>query len=105
MSIITSFYQQLYNDDEEPVAVARTDDLIPEIIISEIECVIKNMKNCKSPGEDGLTAEMFKYGGNDLIQAMKILFNKIQYFKKRCYQKHGSIPTFLLFTKVVTYLI
>ena len=43
----------------------------------EIRKELKHMKNGKSPGEDGLTAELYKEGGEELIKSIIVLFNKV----------------------------
>jgi len=39
-----------------------------EPTLEEIDLQIKNLKNNKSPGEDGFQAELFKKEGEDVIQ-------------------------------------
>jgi len=43
----------------------------------EISTVIKGLKNNKSPGEDRLGAELYKYGGEELINKIGKLIRKI----------------------------
>lgn len=44
---------------------------------NEIREIVKNLKINKSPGSDNITAEMFKYGGERLIEQMEKLLRKI----------------------------
>ena len=48
-----------------------------EISMSEIISAIKNMKNDKSPGLDGIPAEIFKALDEDIVNSLLILFRKI----------------------------
>lgn len=45
-------------------------DLGPEPTKLEIENIIKHMKNNAAPGTDGLPAELFKYGTEELVDAL-----------------------------------
>ncbi|XP_030746034.1 uncharacterized protein LOC115874876 [Sitophilus oryzae] len=52
-------------------------ELQPEISKSEIKRALKKIKNNKSPGKDGITTEMLKYGGKAVVNTLYILLNKI----------------------------
>jgi len=41
----------------------------------EVDNVLRGMKNGKTPGEDGLTAEMFKWGGENMKEELANLFS------------------------------
>ena len=43
-------------------------DEIPTL--QEVQRCIKTLKNNKSPGTDGIPAEVFRYGGNELLEAL-----------------------------------
>ena len=43
-------------------------DVLPSM--EEIEECVRSLKNRKSPGGDGLPAEIYKYGGNDLLRKL-----------------------------------
>ena len=51
--------------------------MIPEPTIIEIQTAIKSLKNNKSPAEDGIPAELFKYGGDIIEQRLLKLFKII----------------------------
>ena len=36
--------------------------------VAEVNKAIKQMSNGKAPGQDGIPAEVYKYGGNTLVQ-------------------------------------
>ena len=72
------FYENLYHDT--PVATYIDDaneDEIPPILRIEVETAINNMKNSKSPGLDNIHTEYLKAGGDPLIDALLMLFNRI----------------------------
>ena len=47
------------------------------ILKSEVEDVIKELKNYKSPGADNICAELIKNGGEDTVKLLQLLCNKI----------------------------
>jgi len=47
----------------------------------KVDKVLRGMKNGKSPGEDGLTAEMFKWEGENMKEELAKLFS--MYLRKR----------------------
>ena len=42
--------------------------------VAEVKKAIKHMSNGKAPGQDGIPAEVYKYGGNTLVQKLTKLF-------------------------------
>ena len=92
------YYQDLYKDelkiDEVPINELigenlhklnkeESDNLEGEITHEELANALKNMKNSKSPGSDGFTAEFFKFFWVDLG---KFILKSVNY---AC--KHGSL--------------
>ena len=82
---VQSFYQNLYKSKEDEICdidladlfensdihIPKLDrqisnDLEREITEAELLSTLKNMKNNKSPGSDGYTAEFFKFFWKDL---------------------------------------
>jgi len=70
--------QELLNQDN-PVDQSIADQLPQLPIISELDTIpsieeisaaANNLKNNKAPGPDGIPAEIFKYGGNLLLQRL-----------------------------------
>ena len=73
------FYEQLYFDDSPNTEIDdSTEDPIPEILKSEIVHAINHLKTGKSPGLDNIYSEYFKAGGEPLVDALHLLFNKIR---------------------------
>jgi len=62
--------EELGNEDSE-----ENDVDVPDIMKEEVEKVLRGMKNGKSPGEDGLNAEMFKWGGEKIKEKLAKLFS------------------------------
>ena len=60
-------------DDEDEEETAEVDHITEEEVMKEL----KKMKNGKSPGLDGLTAELLKEGGEVLLKEITELFNKV----------------------------
>lgn len=57
---------------------------MPDVTPDEVRAALKDTKNGKSPGEDGIPIEALKLGGDELVGAIAELFNK-------CLEK-GKIP-------------
>ena len=60
------------NDIEE-------EDSLPTI---EVEMAVHKLKNYKAPGMDKIPAELFKYGGNELVKHLHIIIKEIWIKKK-----------------------
>jgi hypothetical protein len=50
---------------------------VPEVTREEVKEAITFMRNNRAPGEDGLSAELFKYGGEELINSMYTLIRSV----------------------------
>jgi Reverse transcriptase (RNA-dependent DNA polymerase)/Endonuclease-reverse transcriptase/Domain of unknown function (DUF6451) len=52
------------------------DEGAPDILYSEVQTAIRALKKNKSPGSDGITAEMLQAGGDPLTRQIHMLCNK-----------------------------
>lgn len=79
---IETFYTTLYSSTvKNPMKRTRKilnvgSEELPDITNEEIKKALKQMKNGKCPGEDRITTEMLKFGGNILEGYIKKLFNQ-----------------------------
>ena len=92
ISMVTEFYKNLYTtkginektirENLENIDVTLTteeaDSLNGVITEGEIKVAIKSLKNDKSPGTDGLTAEWYKTFADQIIPVLFLVLNMIQ---------------------------
>ena len=78
------YTEELFDDDRQPFEVEVTDQLIP-IQRSEVEAAIKQMKDGKAIGEDGVAVEMVEAVGQWGSEVVTRLANKMY--------DTGQIPT------------
>ncbi|CAF5083158.1 unnamed protein product, partial [Rotaria magnacalcarata] len=80
----TQYCSSLYKDPgggngmiKELVYIAPPEDEVPQdILYSEVQTAINSLKTNKSPGSDGITAEMLQAGGEPLSRQIHKLCNK-----------------------------
>jgi hypothetical protein len=75
---VEEFYTSLFSSKK---TIPLDDDYreeadIPQILISEMQTVVKTLKADKAPCPDGITNEALKSGGYELWQIMTNLFNE-----------------------------
>ena len=64
--------------DDQRGNIPKFDQLeCPEILVKEVENAIKSMKNCKAPGDDGVTSEMLQALDQLGVTRVAELCNKI----------------------------
>ncbi|CAG9840644.1 unnamed protein product [Diabrotica balteata] len=108
IQITQEYYKNLYNTKQKPtqeilkqlqIKIKNVNsDLQPEISKNEIRRALKEMKNNKSPGKDGVTVEMLKHGGKTTREVLYILMNKIL-MTKQIPNSWNEAITLLLFKK------
>ena len=84
---IEKFYGQLYTATQQPASSLAPDprakltrhytEDIPDVSLYEIRMALKQLKNNKAPGEDGITAELLKAGGTPVLKTLQRLFNAV----------------------------
>lgn len=79
----SQYFQQLYNQESETNddAIRPLDSVPPEIISDppskdEIRAALTHMKN-KAPGNDDITGEMLKAGGEETVEMLSRLLNQV----------------------------
>jgi len=86
--------EELGNVDPEEIDVE-----VPDVMKEEVDKVLRGMKNGKSPGEDGLTAEMFKWGSERMKGELVKLFS-ICLRKREIPRSWNNAIIILLYKKV-----
>lgn len=84
LNIAKEFYEDLFSSvrpnpttttEERPIIRNVGSEDMPDITVEEVRAAVAEMKNKKSPGEDGVPVEAIKLGGDSLLSATTALFN------------------------------
>ncbi|EYC11015.1 hypothetical protein Y032_0053g2428 [Ancylostoma ceylanicum] len=77
IKLVTQFYEELYASTVSvayhPIPVK---DECPPFLEDEVNAALKTMKVGRTPGLDGVTAEMLKWGNTSLVPLITELFNQ-----------------------------
>jgi hypothetical protein len=76
-----NYFSQLLNvhnvSDVRQIEVHTAETLVPGPIRLEVELAILKLKNCKSPGNDQILAELIQAGGEILLSVIHRLINSV----------------------------
>ena len=86
LKVCAQFYQELYssqtNNSNNTNDVSPDNSEAPPFIEREVEETLKKMKQNKAPGNDQLTCDIIKLGGNETLTQITKIFNTILKNKK-----------------------
>jgi len=74
------YYDKLLNTEEPRELIKKGNKEISEVeelTIKDVKNAIRNLKNNKMAGTDGIHSELIKYGGNKLLNRMYELVSQI----------------------------
>ena len=77
---MSDHYEKQFNretDEEIPKWKGEPRPLEKQISRQEIVEAVKKLKNNKATGPDEIQGELYKYGGDELVNMLQILFNKM----------------------------
>ena len=83
---VEKFYGQLYKSLQPAPCLAKDPrakltrhhkEDIPDVSLYEIGITLKQLKNNKAPGDDGITAELLRAGGKPVLKVLQKLFNSV----------------------------
>ena len=81
LEICADFYQELYGSTKKQpkdhIDISSRKSDIPPILQREVEEAVNSMKDNKAPGNDEITSDIIKQGGEETITQLLKLFNQI----------------------------
>ena len=76
-----TIYKNLYHSEdslvEQQTLNNNKEDNMPDILPDEVDRAIKQMKKSKSPGDDGISIDIFKIFRDEIIRALAQLFQNV----------------------------
>ena len=76
IKVVEDFYKDLYCGDELTEEVNNEIGEFTAITVGEIKTALKSMKRGKAAGDDGVSVDILKAGGDILVMKLANLFNK-----------------------------
>ena len=80
--VFAAFYENLYKSEEDagfPIECEEVPFEIEPVTFAELEKALRQLKNKRTGGDDGLVAEMLKTGHADLLTAIAAHFTDVLY--------------------------
>lgn len=82
--------------EDDTGASTKDHTLVDTITAAEVQAAAKELSNGKACGRDGLPSELLKYGGNDMMESLALLFDKCRSSERTPHNWHlvNIVPIF-----------